>query len=96
MNAVDIPIFMLVGEKDQYTPSFHAQSILNGIPDHEKVQHRIVEIAGHFSFLSPFPEAMTNASFPPSPDPLGFNRESFQHERNEEITRFFVAQHIKR
>lgn len=90
LNAVDIPILMLVGEKDQYTPSFHAQIILNGIPDHEKVLHRIVENAGHFSFLSPFPEAMSNPSFPPSQDPLGFNRESFQHELNEEITDFLL------
>ncbi|MCY9514785.1 alpha/beta hydrolase family protein [Paenibacillus apiarius] len=87
---INIPILMLVGEKDQYTPSFHAQIILNGIPDHEKVQHRIVENAGHFSFLSPFPEAMTNASFPPSQDPLGFDRESFQHELNAEITDFLL------
>lgn len=90
LNAVNIPILMIVGEKDQYTPYFHAQIILNGILDHEKVQHRIVENAGHFSFLSPFPEVMNNASFLPSQDPLDFNREKFTHELNEEVTDFLL------
>lgn len=90
LNGVNIPILMIVGEKDQYTPDFHAQIILNGILDHEKVQYRIVENGGHFSFLSPFPEAMTNASFPPSQDPPDFNRENFQHELNEEVTDFLL------
>lgn len=90
LNAVDIPILMLVGEKDQYTPYFHAQLILNGVPDKKKVQHRVVANAGHFSFLSPFPESMKNVSFPPSQDPPGFNRERFQHELNTEITEFLL------
>jgi predicted dienelactone hydrolase len=90
LKAVDIPILMLVAERDEFTPYFHAQIILNGVPDRDKVQHRIVENAGHFSFLSPFPENMTNTSFLPSQDPIGFNRESFQHELNSEILDFLL------
>lgn len=81
---------MLVGEKDRFTPYFHAEIILNGITDSTKIQHKIVENAGHFSFLSPFPKEMTNASFLPSQDPPGFNREYFHHELNEEITEFLL------
>lgn len=90
LNAVDLPILMLVGEKDHYTPYFHAQIILNGVPDPKRIQHRIVENAGHFSFLSPFPEAMITASFPPSQDPPGFHRQTFHHELNAEILDFLL------
>lgn len=90
LNALDIPIQMLTGEKDPYTPNFHAQIILSGIPDQKKIQHRVVENGGHFSFLSPFPEAMAHPSFPPSQDPSGFSRESFQYELNEEVTDFLL------
>ncbi len=91
LNAVDLPILLLAGEKDQYTPPDpHAQIVLNGVPDREKVQYRVVENAGHFSFLSPFPETMIHPQFLPSQDPPGFNREHFQEELNEEITDFLM------
>ncbi|MBJ8016091.1 alpha/beta hydrolase [Bacillus cereus group sp. N34] len=90
LEGINIPILMLVGEKDRLTPYFHAEIILNGITDSTKIQHKIVENAGHFSFLSPFPKEMTNASFLPSQDPPGFNREYFHHELNEEITEFLL------
>lgn len=90
LEGINIPVLMLVGEKDQFTPYFHAEIIFNGITDNTKIQHRIVENAGHFSFLSPFPKEMMNASFLPSQDPPGFNREYFHHELNEEITEFLL------
>ncbi|MGS2751086.1 alpha/beta hydrolase family protein [Bacillus zanthoxyli] len=90
LEDINIPILMLVGEKDQLAPYFHAEIILNGITDSTKIQHRIVKNAGHFSFLSPFPKEMTNASFLPSQDPHGFNREYFHHELNKEITEFLL------
>lgn len=90
LNAVDIPILMFVGEKDPYTPYFHGEIILNGVPDPEKVEHKIVKNAGHYSFLSPFPENMINPGFPPSQDPPGFNREHFHQEMNAEITEFLL------
>ncbi|WP_214483668.1 alpha/beta fold hydrolase [Bacillus sp. SM2101] len=88
LDDINIPILMYVGEKDQITPSFHADIILNGIPDSTTILHKIVKNAGHFSFLSPFPKGMTNTSFPPSQDPPGLNREQFHHDLNEEITEF--------
>jgi predicted dienelactone hydrolase len=91
LNAVDCPILLIAAEKDQYTPpDFHAQIVLNGVPDQEKIQYRVVENAGHFSFLSPFPETMIHSKFLPSQDPPGFNREYFQEELNAEITDFLM------
>jgi len=40
------------------------------------------------AFLSPFPPAMVNSSFPPSQDPPGFDREQFHELLNAEIVAF--------
>ncbi|VBB08128.1 chlorophyllase [Lucifera butyrica] len=90
LSGVNIPILMLTGEKDEYTPSFHARIILEGVPDKTKIQHRVIKNAGHFSFLSPFPEFMTKVMFPPSQDPCGFDRESFHNKLNAEVLDFLL------
>ena len=91
LNGVNVPILMLVGEKDEFSPCvFLAQLIQERVTDKTKIQYRVVENAGHYSFLSPFPESMTNVAFPPSQDPCGFNRESFHNELNAEVLDFLL------
>ena len=90
LSEVNLPILMLTAEKDKFTPDFHGQIIFEGVPDNSKIQHRIIENAGHFSFLSPFPESMIKKEFLPSQDPSGFNRESFHHELNAEVLEFLL------
>ncbi len=90
LRAVDVPILMLDAEKDPYTPPFHAQIVLGGVADPAKVRYRTVENAGHYSFLSPFPEAMIAPSFLPSQDPPGFDRERFHTELNAEVAEFLL------
>jgi len=82
LASVHIPILMLTAEKDEYTPAFHSGIVTNGVPNPRLVEHRSVPNAGHFSFLSPFPPAMSNPAFPPSQDPPGFDRSQFPH-RND-------------
>ncbi len=92
LREVRVPILLLVGGKDEWTPDFHAQIVLNGVPDRRQVQHRIIENAGHYSFFSPFPTARTGPAFPPSQDPPGFDRARFQGELQAEILAFLVRQ----
>lgn len=92
LRMITIPILMLDAEKDPFTPAFHAQIIRNGVADRNKVQYRTVQNAGHFSFLSPFPDSMISPSFPPSQDPPGFDRIQFQKELFAEITSFLKNQ----
>lgn len=92
LRMVDVPILMLDAEKDPYTPAFHAQIIMNGVADRNKVQYRTVQNAGHFSFLSPFPDSMSSPSFLPSQDPPGFDRIQFHMELCAEITSFLKRQ----
>ena len=95
LRNVHVPILLLTGDKDEWTPDFHAQIVLNGVADRQRVQHHIVENAGHYSFLSPFPAARTGPAFPPSQDPPGFDRAHFQGELQAEILKF-LEQHLER
>jgi predicted dienelactone hydrolase len=88
LHGVRIPILLWTAEKDSYTPEFHAQIVKAGAPDPALIEHSIAANAGHFSFLSPFPDAMTNPAFLPSQDPAGFDRERFQHEMNAHVLEF--------
>ena len=90
LSRVDIPILMIVAEKDQFTQPFHAQIVLEGVTDNSKVEYRIIENAGHFSFLSQFPKFMITPEFFLAQDPVGFDREKFHNELNIEILDFLM------
>ncbi|QYK65596.1 MULTISPECIES: alpha/beta hydrolase family protein [Paenibacillus] len=96
LRAVNLPILMLDAEKDPYTPPFHAQMILGGAADPKKIQYRTVENAGHYSFLSPFPESMKTPAFLPSQDPSGFDREYFHKTLIADILDFLYIHHDAR
>lgn len=88
LAEVDLPILMRTAELDEHTPAMHAEIILRGVPHPERINHRVVPNAGHFSFQSPFPPAMTRPEFPPSQDPKGFDRLAFQPVLHAEILAF--------
>ena len=92
LRGVRVPILLMMGAQDEWTPDFHAQIVLNGVADRQKVQHRIIENAGHYSFFSPFPPERTGPAFPPSQDPPGFDRAQFQEELQAEILTFLAQQ----
>jgi predicted dienelactone hydrolase len=88
LHQVTIPILMLTAEHDSITPDWNAEIVINGVPDPTKVTLRKVDNAGHFSFLSPFPETMKKSEFQPSTDPHGFDREAFHQYLPAEILVF--------
>ena len=92
LSAVRSPIFMLTAEKDEHTPAVHAEIIKQGFADEALIEHAIIANAGHFSFLSPFPEGLTNPAFPPSQDPVGFDRVRFHDDMNARILEFLTRQ----
>lgn len=92
LRNVRVPILLMMGEKDEWTPDFHAQIVLTGVADRDQVTHRVVENAGHYSFFSPFPPERTGPAFPPSQDPPGFDRVQFQGELQAEILQFLQQQ----
>lgn len=85
---------MYTAEHDPVTPVWNAEVVMNSVPDKSLVTHRMIKNAGHFSFLSPFPESMKKPEFLPSTDPAGFDREEFHKHLPEEIL-FFLDHHLK-
>ncbi len=92
LREVRVPILLLLGDQDEWTPDFYAQIVLNGVADRGKVTHRLIKNAGHYSFFSPFPPERTGPAFPPSQDPPGFDRARFQSELQAEIREFLAQQ----
>ncbi|MCB5189058.1 alpha/beta hydrolase [Methylobacillus caricis] len=85
LKRVGVPILMLTAEHDPYTPRWHADIVLNGVADANKVTFREVKNAGHFSFLSPFPAKIKNGGSLPTADPDGFDREKFHDQLKMEV-----------
>jgi predicted dienelactone hydrolase len=89
LSKVDAPILMYIGDRDERTPyNPHARVVLDGLPDKTKILCKIVEKAGHFSFLSPFPKRMVREFYPASQDLPGFDRLRFLDELNAEVLDF--------
>jgi hypothetical protein len=87
---------MIASYHDDGAPYFYmCQLVLDGVPETTAVDHRLVEGAGHYSFLSPWPDAMKSASIPPSQDPPGFDRRSFLEGLYPEIAEFLLREHGK-
>ena len=88
LRAVNVPILLLDGEKDEITPAWHAEIVVRGVADASLVDHRTIANAGHFSFQSPFPESMKRPGLAPAHDPDGFDRARFNDEMNADIREF--------
>ena len=88
LAEVQVPILMLTAELDELTPPSHAEVVRMGLPDGTPLDHRVVRNAGHYSFMSPFPEVMRGPDFPPGNDPDGFDRAAYQRSLAADIVTF--------
>jgi predicted dienelactone hydrolase len=85
LDRVRVPVLLITAEHDEHTPPFHAEIVTRGVAT---VEHHIVANAGHFSFLDPFPPALTRPDFAPSQDPPGFDREVYHETLNAGVLAF--------
>ncbi len=85
---VTLPMLIYQADQDPFTPSEHVARVLDQVPDQTKIAHQIVENAGHFSFLSPFPQDMISPDFLPSQDPEEFDRVAFHQRLAVEVAEF--------
>jgi predicted dienelactone hydrolase len=88
LASVKVPVLMLTGERDPHTPPFHAEVVKKGLPSDTHLEHKVVPNAGHFSFMSPFPEMMRSPDFPPGNDPEGFDRRGYQRQLADDVASF--------
>lgn len=84
------PILVMTGAEDEVTPAAGISEVMAGLPAGVLRALIVVEGAGHFSFLTPFPEAMRRPGFRPATDPAGFDRERF-HARLPAAVHAFLA-----
>jgi len=94
LKNVTLPILMLAAEHDPITPRWQDDVVLDGVPDRSKVTFRVIENAGHLSFLSPYPDHLKRQGFFPAMDPEGFDREAFHEELPIELEEF-LAKYMK-
>ncbi|MDR3680723.1 MAG: hypothetical protein P4L41_12225 [Flavipsychrobacter sp.] len=95
LSNVDVPILMYTAELDRLTPKMpHAYIVLEGVKNIRQVMHKEIETAGHFSFMSVYPDELKSAAVPPSQDPSGFDRQAFLDRLNPEIAEF-LSKHFK-
>ena len=88
LSDVDVPVLLFTAGDDELAPGLNSEVVLRGVRDPQRVEHRVVEGAGHYAFLSPFPAAMCDPSFAPSQDPPGFDRAAFHRVMNAEVVTF--------
>jgi len=91
LSHVTVPILILIAEHDAFTPRWHADLVLDRVPVRDQVTLKVIENAGHFSFLSPFPPQMRDPGFLPSTDPEGFDREEFHEWLPDEVLAYLDA-----
>jgi len=80
LSEVSVQMLIYQAEHDPFIPPEHVARVLEQVRDRSQITLHQVANAGHFSFLSPFPEAMVTPEFVPAQDPEGFDRVRF-HER---------------
>jgi predicted dienelactone hydrolase len=85
---LDLPILLRTAEKDEHSQHLHIEFIEKGIPDRRRLDHRVVPNAGHHAFHTPFPPSLSGPHFPPSQDPVGFDRAAYQPILHAEILAF--------
>lgn len=84
---IKVPILMYRGEKDDVLRyPYHAESINQKL--NIKPEYIVVENAGHYSFLSPFPDGIKQRVGVVAKDPNGFDRVEFHLQMNQKIFRF--------
>lgn len=88
LDAVAVPVLMMSGDRDEVTTPWHAQIVEDGLTAAAPLEHRVVEGAGHHSFLSPYPPEMIGPAYPASLDPEGFDRPAFHEEMEGAILAF--------
>lgn len=87
LAGVTVPLRIYRAKKDQVLRyPYHAESIRQKLSF--KPEYIVVENAGHYSFLSPFPESIQQEVGVVAEDPDGFDRIRFHRMMNQEIFTF--------
>ncbi len=91
LENVDATMLLLSAEKDtQLIEANHADLIARNYKHKNKLTYRTIKNAGHYSFITPFPESMKGSLGEVGEDPEGFDRSAFHKTLSKEIADFIV------
>ncbi len=92
LKDVDIPALLLRAEKDaELTEPYQAEVIAKNYKNQELLTYCTVPNAGHYSFITPFPEVIKGELGVVAEDPEGFNRQAFHELLSSDIVNFLDA-----
>ncbi|MBU1343597.1 MAG: dienelactone hydrolase family protein [Proteobacteria bacterium] len=87
LSGIKVPVRIYRAQYDNIlTFPYHAEFIKNNLP--VTPEYKVVQNAGHYSFLAPIPEQIKQKAGDVARDPEGFNREQFHKTLNREIDIF--------
>jgi predicted dienelactone hydrolase len=89
MTDVNVPVLLYQAERDRVLRSpFHVENVRRLLP--KPPEYVLVENAGHYSFLAPFPAAARAELGEIAVDAPGFDRIAFHERLNGELLAFFA------
>jgi len=87
-ERVNIPVRIYCAERDTLLPCrYHAEKIYKSLP--KEAEYVVLQNAGHFSFIAPFPESIRGQAGEAAQDPDGFDRAAMHAKLNPDILDFF-------
>ena len=89
LKKVNIPTLLLNAEKDELLiEPYHSETIANNFINKDLISYCTIPNAGHYSFITPFPQAIRSRLGEVAADPEGFHREAFHQLLSKDIVQF--------
>lgn len=89
LAAVSIPTLLLRAEKDsELIEPYQSDVIAQNFKNKEILSYQTIENAGHFSFITPFPDAIKSEIGIVAQDPEGFDRKAFHEALGKQIASY--------
>ncbi|MDW6005424.1 alpha/beta hydrolase family protein [Vibrio mangrovi] len=89
LDRIHIPILLLRAEKDkELTEPYNSEVIIENIKDKNQLTYKIIKNAGHYSFLTSYPEYLKSELGDVAQDPEGFDRAEFQKRLGADVVKY--------
>jgi len=86
---IDMPVLLLKAQKDEeLTEPYNSGIITKQLNDTNKLTTKVIENAGHYAFLTSYPQSIKSTLGAIAQDPVGFDRAEFQHQLGPMIADF--------
>ena len=89
--AMVLAVLLLRAEMDDVLTEPHQSEVIaNNLKNTALLTYRTIKNAGHYSFITPFPEAVKSETGVVAEDPEGFDREEFHKTLGSAIAAYLL------